>query len=118
MMTFTRGDVPPAYEFKPGPNDPDHIGYYELIYGVWEMEDGRQIAFNRHYKALWLRSGKKITRLKQKHVSELFPGVAYRERWLWDDGCAPHLTAKCWQRSERNLLRFLTGRSVAEWNRE
>lgn len=121
-LTFTRPrdlklDEPGYATGSAGSWDKPHVGYYDLPYGLWLSDNGREVLFNRHYRALWWRmpDGPAV-RVKVKHFTALFPDESYRESWFIEsDNHAPHLKAAYWQRSEKILLAFLTGRPVSQY---
>lgn len=90
-----------------------NVDHLDLIYGLWIVGD-REIAFNRSYHALWSREGNKITQLDRVNAQAL--GLeSYEQVWFWNDGCSPLGDKRHWQRAEKILLRFLTGRPVASF---
>lgn len=59
-LTFTRPrdlklDEPGYATGSAGSWDKPHVGYYDLPYGLWLSDNGREVLFNRHYRALWWR---------------------------------------------------------------
>lgn len=108
----------PKYPIRTGFDDwlkpKTAIAYDDLGYGVWQLEDGREMLFNRRFKGIWLRDPEgHVERVEAKHVGNLMPGVAFTERrQFWTDGTAPHLNKTNWAKAERTLLLFLTGQPV------
>lgn len=85
--------------------------YEHLAYGVWQFDDGAEIAFNRRYRGLFLRENGTVRSVERLHANALRSGK-YRERWFWDDETSPLRSPSARRRAERILVTFVSGKKI------
>ncbi|WP_223476576.1 hypothetical protein [Oricola indica] len=116
-LTFLTPDQcehdPAPFSIPTDPDDRKHVGYFDLPYGLWTGHNGAEVLFNRQYDALWGRfPGFPASRMKARHWSAIFPETPMVEEWFYDDATSPRANDRQWERAEKCLLAFLTGRDV------
>jgi hypothetical protein len=77
----------------------------ELPYGMWTCADGREVLFNRYYRAIWQREPWAKADIDEWVVFE-------RQRWFYDDSAVPWRDRKTAARLDQVMEDFRTGRKV------
>jgi hypothetical protein len=81
---------------------------YELPYGLWWCEDGREFLFNRAYQPIWRRGPGRAAEPVDRSAR-----IPYDTRhYLYDDRRHPALDANVLRQVEATLTDFLAGRDL------
>lgn len=76
---------------------------YSLPYGQWRCRDGREILFNREYRAIWERRPGEPTR--RADLGEWVKGIIDKQ-WFFDDGDPPWIVGATARRCNDILRAF------------
>ena len=85
----------------------------QLPYGQWTCADGREVLFNREYRAIWERHNGVV---KRSNPNEWVESIVVEDHF-YNDGDPYRHPRKLIDNLERTLRQFRIGHTVQEYNR-